>query len=68
MGKCLDVLRTVSVLMKRYNGADKTDEVLYELRDVLAVFTEPMLVVFTGLCTLVSAGAAGRRRRSTCCA
>lgn len=58
VGKCLDVLRTVSVLMKRYNGADKTDEVLYELRDVLAVFTEPMLVVFTGLCTLVSAGAA----------
>ena len=56
--RCLDVLRTVSVLMKRFNGAEKTDDVLYQLRDILAVFTEPMLVVFKGLCTLVSAGAA----------
>ena len=55
--KCLDVLRTVSVLMKRFNGAEKTDDILLQLRDILAVFTEPMLVVFKGLCTLVSAGA-----------
>jgi len=57
--QCLEVLRMISLLFKRFDGESKCDEILLQLKDILAIFPAPMLEIFKGLCAIVNpAGAA----------
>jgi len=55
---CLEVLRMISLLFKRFNGESKSDEVLFQLRDILAIFPVPMLQIFKALCSVINPAAA----------